>query len=168
NLLRVVEVWMDEYKKYFYKRRPHLKGQDFGDISAQLALKKKLNCKSFKWFLEEVGPDILKYYPPEEPEPAAWGAIKNVAKDVCLDGSHGNEGMRLKAKMCLATNERESSDQDKGQLYHPISGKCLEFSSKSNSEDVYMANCNEQELNQHWQFAHFNSSRLDEINKNSR
>ena len=30
NLLRVVEVWMDDWGKYFYERRPYLKGQEFG------------------------------------------------------------------------------------------------------------------------------------------
>lgn len=49
NSLRVANVWMDEYKKYYYQVRPDLKDKDYGDISARIELRKKLRCKSFDW-----------------------------------------------------------------------------------------------------------------------
>ena len=75
NLMRVVEVWFDDWKKYFYQHKPHLKGLDFGDISKQLARKERLQCKNFTYFMTEVAPDILQYYPPVEPDPGAVGAV---------------------------------------------------------------------------------------------
>jgi polypeptide N-acetylgalactosaminyltransferase len=56
NNKRLIEVWTDEYKSYFYSLRPEFKNVDFGDISERLELKKKLKCKSFKWYLKNVYP----------------------------------------------------------------------------------------------------------------
>jgi len=51
---------MDDYKEWLYDRRPDLKSVNPGDISDRLALRKKLNCKSFKWYLENVANDTVK------------------------------------------------------------------------------------------------------------
>lgn len=48
---------MDEYKQNIYDRNPEKWNKiDHGDVSVMLAMKKKLNCKPFKYFLEEVVP----------------------------------------------------------------------------------------------------------------
>lgn len=61
NYKRVAEVWLDEFKEYFYKKKPHALELDAGDLSAQFALRKRLQCKSFKWFMENVAFDLLQY-----------------------------------------------------------------------------------------------------------
>ncbi|KAF8357893.1 gly-6, partial [Pristionchus pacificus] len=49
NLMRVAEVWMDEWKWLFYKTAPQaLKMRDSIDVSERIELRKKLRCKSFK------------------------------------------------------------------------------------------------------------------------
>ena len=58
NSMRLAEVWMDGYKEQFYKMRAGLKGKQFGDISARLGLRRKLKCRSFQWFLDNVYPEI--------------------------------------------------------------------------------------------------------------
>lgn len=60
NLMRVAEVWLDEYKELFYGHRDHLLDQvpDAGDLTQQRELRQKLKCKSFKWYLENVFPDL--------------------------------------------------------------------------------------------------------------
>ncbi|XP_064614410.1 polypeptide N-acetylgalactosaminyltransferase 1-like isoform X2 [Liolophura sinensis] len=81
NSMRLAEVWMDEYKRLFYMHRRDLLGQDFGDISGRLELRKRLNCKSFKWYLDNVYPE--KFIPDENVH--AWGMLRNPASNLCLD-----------------------------------------------------------------------------------
>ncbi|XP_005100984.1 N-acetylgalactosaminyltransferase 7 isoform X2 [Aplysia californica] len=77
NYLRVVEVWMeDEFKEYFYAREPWLRGAPFGDVSEQLRIKKEKNCKSFRWFMENVAYDVYDKFPALPPN-VAWGEVKS-------------------------------------------------------------------------------------------
>lgn len=86
NFKRVAKVWMDEYAEYLYEHLPNVKEADPGDLSKMLAIRKKLHCKPFKWFLEEVAPDLLEKYPPVEPLPFAKGAIQSIAfPNLCID-----------------------------------------------------------------------------------
>lgn len=57
NNKRLINVWTDEYQTYFNKIRLELYNVDAGDVSSRLELKKKLKCKSFKWYLENIYPE---------------------------------------------------------------------------------------------------------------
>ena len=57
NSVRVVEVWLDEYKKHFYDVRPALRSMK-PDVDARKRLRESLNCKSFDWFLHEIYPEM--------------------------------------------------------------------------------------------------------------
>eukprot|EP00405_Crypthecodinium_cohnii_P024272 CAMPEP_0206494472 /NCGR_PEP_ID=MMETSP0324_2-20121206/47746_1 /ASSEMBLY_ACC=CAM_ASM_000836 /TAXON_ID=2866 /ORGANISM="Crypthecodinium cohnii, Strain Seligo" /LENGTH=480 /DNA_ID=CAMNT_0053978129 /DNA_START=104 /DNA_END=1543 /DNA_ORIENTATION=+ len=54
NYARIAEVWLEEYLPYFYKVKPEANGMEVGDLSAAFKLKEKLQCKSMKWYLENV------------------------------------------------------------------------------------------------------------------
>lgn len=83
---------MDEYKNYIYQHDPErYKKVDAGDISQQLALKKKLKCKPFSYFLNEIAFDMLDFYPPIDPPSFASGAIQSVFNPaLCID-TYGKE-----------------------------------------------------------------------------
>ena len=49
NTRRAAEVWMDDYKKYYYAAVPLARNVAFGSIEARLRLREELQCKSFKW-----------------------------------------------------------------------------------------------------------------------
>jgi hypothetical protein len=58
NSIRLAEVWMDDYSKYYYQRIGSDKG-DFGDISARVKLRNDLKCKSFQWYLDNIFPELV-------------------------------------------------------------------------------------------------------------
>ncbi|XP_052461277.1 LOW QUALITY PROTEIN: polypeptide N-acetylgalactosaminyltransferase 5-like [Carassius gibelio] len=82
NLARVAEVWLDEYKELFYGHGYHhlLDKTEIGNLTEQIELrkKKKLKCKSFKWYLENVYPDL------DAPLVKAEGLIFSVGTKKCL------------------------------------------------------------------------------------
>jgi len=121
NYKRLIETWFDDkYKEYFYTREPLARYIDMGDISAQLAIKKRLNCKSFTWFMTEIAYDVLDKYPAPPPN-VHWGEVRNVATNLCIDtlsrsppsrigssgchGSGGNQLWRLNKEGQLASGE---------------------------------------------------------------
>ena len=74
---------MDEYKEYLYNRRPHYRSLNPGDLGDQLAIRKRLKCKPFSWFIKEVAFDLTKKYPPVEPPSTASGEVITCCLSLC-------------------------------------------------------------------------------------
>ena len=123
NYKRVIEVWWDkEYRDFFYTREPLATFYETGDISEQLAMKERLQCKSFDYFMERVGKDVYKNFP-KLPANLHWGELRSeLQKGFCLDtvssappqtpilsrchGAAGNQLLRLNAQGQLGVGER--------------------------------------------------------------
>lgn len=87
NLARVAEVWLDEYKEIFYGHGYlHLLDKnviDIGNLSAQIQLREKLQCKSFKWYVENVFPEL------DAPLAKAEGLVSIL----CFNAKHRKENI---------------------------------------------------------------------------
>lgn len=96
-----MDVWMDEYTKYVYQRRPHLSSVDPGDLTEQKALREKLHCKSFDWFMKNIAFDLVKHYPPIVPIPGASGKIHKASDmSYCISSS----GSKMSLASCSDTD----------------------------------------------------------------
>ncbi|XP_066224711.1 probable polypeptide N-acetylgalactosaminyltransferase 8 [Saccopteryx leptura] len=84
NALRVAEVWLDEYKDMVYLAWNiplQTSGIDYGDISSRRALREKLKCKTFDWYLKNVYPILKPVH-----NIVGYGEMKNsLAGNMCLD-----------------------------------------------------------------------------------
>lgn len=87
NSKRLAEVWMDEYKRMYYMHRTDLLDKDAGNLTERIELRKRLNCKSFKWFLDNVYPE--KFIPDEDVY--GYGMVRNPASNMCLDTLNKDE-----------------------------------------------------------------------------
>ncbi|VDN05065.1 unnamed protein product [Thelazia callipaeda] len=81
NSKRLAEVWMDDYKRFYYMHRKDLKEKDVGDLSERKALRKRLKCQSFKWYLDNIASN--KFILDENV--TAFGAFRNPSSNLCLD-----------------------------------------------------------------------------------
>lgn len=157
NYKRVAEVWMDEYAEYIYRRRPHLRALDPGDLTEQKALRSKLHCKSFKWFMETIAFDLVQVYPPVEPDDFAYGEIRNIAaSNLCLDSKKKKDGT-IEADVCSKDNPSITGEQEFRLTWHKdIRPKgradCFDVSRGDPKTPVSLYPCHGQHGNQLWRY----------------
>ncbi|XP_071812877.1 polypeptide N-acetylgalactosaminyltransferase 1-like [Apostichopus japonicus] len=144
NNKRLAEVWLDEYKNFYYRISPGVAKTDPGDLTERLALRKKLNCQSFKWYLENIYPESswpVNY--------KVMGEVRNMASQQCLDtmmrdpgnkvglfGCHGQGGNQIWALTSL------------NELRHDEA--CLDV---ARGGPVMMLSCHQQGGNQQWMYS---------------
>ncbi|KAG5454291.1 Polypeptide N-acetylgalactosaminyltransferase 5 [Clonorchis sinensis] len=92
NAMRTALVWMDDHKLFYLKSSPDAVHTDYGDISERQALRKRLRCKSFRWYLENV--DVESVFPVDF---HGIGEIRHESSGLCLDTlgqkQHGPVGL---------------------------------------------------------------------------
>lgn len=103
NFLRIANVWLDEFKDLPRQLEPiRYENVDPGDLTVQKSLRENLKCKSFRWFLTEVAPDMIQRFPPfVDPPKFTSGSVQNVANPrLCLDNLGQLFGEKLGVAEC--------------------------------------------------------------------
>ncbi|CAK9813053.1 Putative polypeptide N-acetylgalactosaminyltransferase 9 [Anthophora plagiata] len=154
NSIRLSEVWLDEYAKYYYQRIGHDKG-NYGDVSERKALRKKLGCKSFKWYLDNVYPEL--FIPGEA---VASGEVRNLGEggNTCLDSP------ARKADLHKPAGLYPCHRQGGNQIRHLVSSICIDSPGKPEDlhQPVGLYPCHRQGGNQYWMLSKTGEIRRDE------
>lgn len=158
NYKRVAEVWMDEYAEYIYRRRPHLRTLDSGDLSNQKELRLKLNCKPFNWFIKNIAFDLVEVYPPIEPDDFAFGEIRNMgATELCLDSKRRRRDEFVVVDTCIKDNPSIIGEQEFQLTWHKdirpkARSDCLDVSRSEDKAPVGLYPCHGKQGNQLWRY----------------
>ncbi|XP_056151419.1 LOW QUALITY PROTEIN: polypeptide N-acetylgalactosaminyltransferase 16 [Lampris incognitus] len=142
NTRRAAEVWMDEYKQYYYSARPSAQGKAFGSIADRLTLRRKLNCKPFRWYMENVYPEL------RIPEQEAVSSVLRQGS-LCLE-THGTDGLGLAE--CRGTGTSRPQSQ-RWELVEPLIRQqdlCLAITAFTAGSKVKMEPCSTKEPRQKW------------------
>ncbi|PVD30435.1 hypothetical protein C0Q70_09701 [Pomacea canaliculata] len=149
NSIRLAEVWMDEYRNYYYERFNNDLG-DYGDVSERKALRQRLHCKDFRWYIKNVYPDL--FVPGEA---IASGEIRSKAKPMCIDSpaDHHNYHKPVNMWPCHGQGGNQYWMLSKSGEIRRDDG-CLDY---SGGNDVIIYPCHGQKGNQEWSYREDNT-----------
>ncbi|XP_069118379.1 polypeptide N-acetylgalactosaminyltransferase-like [Argopecten irradians] len=143
NTRRAAEVWMDEYKEFYYAAVPSARMVSFGDITERLRLREKLQCHSFKWFLENVYPELKV----PNTQDVAFGCIQQ--DTMCVDTMGNFADGTLGVFPChFAGGNQEFSLGKDGMIRHL--DLCLTLTSTSEGNTIKLYQCQENNNLQVW------------------
>jgi len=145
NKWRAIRVWMDEYADLMKNFLPE--PSDIGDLTEMQNLRKKLKCKSFKWFLDNVYPECWINV---MHNPRAQGLLYNAHANKCLHaryrkmvdcGTNAAEAKRSGEWIYYTGNDEfVMSDMD----------NCVESPYDTRGADLALYGCHGSKGNQEW------------------
>uniref|UniRef100_A0A8C0CWH8 Polypeptide N-acetylgalactosaminyltransferase n=1 Tax=Balaenoptera musculus TaxID=9771 RepID=A0A8C0CWH8_BALMU len=159
NTKRTAEVWMDEYKQYYYASRPFALERPFGN---------------FKWYLENVYPEtqessiqkgsIRQRQKCLESQKQKDQEISNLKLSPCVkiedkeakSGPSHTPQQILQEELCLSVNgdDRQVSAQTGSRIEHVASHLCLDTDmfgdGTENGREIVVNPCESSLMSQHW------------------
>uniref|UniRef100_A0A1W7RFJ2 Polypeptide N-acetylgalactosaminyltransferase n=1 Tax=Agkistrodon contortrix contortrix TaxID=8713 RepID=A0A1W7RFJ2_AGKCO len=165
NSLRLAHVWMDEYKEQYFALRPELRTRNYGNITDRVELRKKLNCKSFKWYLDNVYPEMqisgpnAKVQPPiffnkgqKRPKLLQQGRLHHLQTNKCLVAqSHPSQkGGLVVVRECDYSNKNQiwMYNEDHELILNNL--LCLDVSETRTSDPPRLMKCHGSGGSQQW------------------
>uniref|UniRef100_A0A8C4A862 Polypeptide N-acetylgalactosaminyltransferase n=1 Tax=Denticeps clupeoides TaxID=299321 RepID=A0A8C4A862_9TELE len=165
NSLRLAHVWMDEYKEQYFALRPELRNRDYGDISQRVAIRRRLQCRSFKWYLDNIYPEMQLSSSHNKPQPPAFinkglkrpkilqrGRLRNLLADRCLvaQGRPSQKGGAVVVRKCDSGDKEQEWSYDEEQELILAGLLCLDMSEIRSSDPPRLMKCHGSGGSQQW------------------
>uniref|UniRef100_A0A8C4ZZV3 Polypeptide N-acetylgalactosaminyltransferase n=1 Tax=Gadus morhua TaxID=8049 RepID=A0A8C4ZZV3_GADMO len=150
NTRRAAEVWMDEFKNFYYAAVPSARNVPYGNIQSRLEMKKRLSCKPFKWYLENVYPELRV----PDHQDIAFGALQQGGN--CLDTlGHFADGV-VGVYEChnAGGNQEWALTKDKSVKHMDL---CLTVVDRTAGSLIKLQGCRENDSRQKWEQIESNS-----------
>ncbi|XP_018120412.1 polypeptide N-acetylgalactosaminyltransferase 14 isoform X3 [Xenopus laevis] len=154
NTKRTAEVWMDEFKNHYYAARPAAQGRPYGDIQKRLLLRRTLKCRSFKWYLENVYPELQ--IPAESLTKS--GIIRQRQRCIESQKSEGSDPPSLNLVPCSSLKGVSSQSQRWSKvgshIEHMASRFCLDtdiIGDTEESREIVINPCETMAISQRWE-----------------
>ncbi|XP_067847205.1 polypeptide N-acetylgalactosaminyltransferase 16 [Heptranchias perlo] len=148
NTKRTVEVWMDDYKRYYYEARPSAVGKAYGNIADRVQLRSKLQCKSFQWYLENIYPELRI----PEKEVSETVVLRQGGKCVESQTPYKTGNIIISLGQCTETHSSIPFSQE-WVLSRPLikqQDKCVAITNFSIGSEVILEPCNLEDGRQKW------------------
>ncbi|XP_065192118.1 polypeptide N-acetylgalactosaminyltransferase 13-like [Sycon ciliatum] len=147
NTVRMAEVWMDDYKELYYKRRPDARGRDVGSLTKRKELRERLKCKPFQWYIDNIFPEL--YIPGKRS--LALGVVRNPKSDLCLTSNGGlSDNSAIVLGKCNPQEISQSFDYTlKKELRYDE--YCVDASQRTPNSPVVFFPCHGLAGNQEWE-----------------
>ncbi|XP_068790322.1 polypeptide N-acetylgalactosaminyltransferase 11 isoform X2 [Struthio camelus] len=124
-----MDIWGGEnleisFREQYFALRPELRTRNYGNITDRVELRKRLNCKSFKWYLDNIYPEMQI------------------------------SGPNAKAQQPVFINRAQKRPKiiQRGRLYHLQTNKCLVAQGHPSQKGglVVVRECDYNDQNQVW------------------
>ncbi|XP_061668824.1 polypeptide N-acetylgalactosaminyltransferase 14 isoform X1 [Syngnathoides biaculeatus] len=153
NTRRTAEVWMDDFRLFYYSARPAARGKSYGDVRGRVELRRKLKCKSFKWYLDHVYPQL------KVPDDSDWQSGMIRQRQNCLETRHvdGQETPVLALGPCVVKDGVPARNQEwlytaGQQIRQQHDGnKCVSVTTTFPASQILLLPCDTDDAKQRWQ-----------------
>ncbi|XP_069368440.1 polypeptide N-acetylgalactosaminyltransferase 11 isoform X2 [Paralichthys olivaceus] len=176
NSLRLAHVWMDEYKEQYLSLRPELRERSYGEISERVALRKRLQCHSFHWYLDTIYPEMQavangnRQQPPlfinkglRRPKVLQRGRLRNLATSRCLvaQGRVSQKGGAVVLRPCDPRDPEQDWTYDEESQLILAGLLCLDVSEIRTFDPPRLMKCHGSGGSQQWSLG--KSNRLYQV-----
>lgn len=152
NKVRTVETWFDEYKERYYEADPAARQfkRVMGDISERLALKTKLQCKPFKWYVDKFKNVFFE----KNMIPRETFLIRDKSEQLCVRAAE--QGGHLEEAPCDEADARQQwtvGNSEGDQLRNVGADRCMDANAMiadKDGADALLYYCLPKNKNQFW------------------
>ncbi|XP_071026173.1 polypeptide N-acetylgalactosaminyltransferase 11-like isoform X2 [Oncorhynchus clarkii lewisi] len=165
-----MDIWGGEnleisFREQYLNLRPELRERAYGDISERQAVRQRLQCRSFKWYLDTIYPEMQVASPHNKPQQPVFvnkglrrpkvlqrGRLRNLKADKCLvaQGRSTQKGGAVVLRSCDTHNPEQEWAYDEEHELILAGLLCLDMSEIRSSDPPRLMKCHGSGGSQQW------------------